>query len=818
MQTTRFLAPFLLIAALASCSSDPTPSAPLPDTGLDLAQPDVDSDAESDQNPDADAEVPNPWDNPEPPAHVREEIPAAAGALKAGVATLALDPPVGIAQGGYGGRSASRSSTWADIFGASEGTHGALFLKAVALEVNGEHLVLLKIPTVFSEDSLTQTMHAELKARHGLDLSGRIITGATHTHHGPGRFWRIPNALGLAGIDSPDDEIIRILAGKMADAVKLAIDDLDDAEWGYTIVNDWDPQDRVYRDRRSVNDPRWGKDPRLTLFSVRRPGGNPVAVIANFGMHGTLLGTSNSLLSDDAAGGFEHEFESALYAHFGTPVTGLFMQAGGGDASPAGGHLGHDDEQKARVLGHVGGEIITGALDAITYTSQTELAVRSRTIAIKHAWIYGDSGEFDQQPGKPFENGTLQCTIDPEKNQSQEGGLKQCVGLTSLFNSLKAPLPHPELNQLYLSVARLGPLFFMTLPGEPTHSLAEHARLQIAELSAEHDVMVVGYSQDHLLYLTHPEDWYLGEYEAEFSIWGPWAGRYLVERQMELARDMLNGFNGPAYYEELPNLQPEVGTAVRDIEKSLSAGTIHADAPPTIERLGVLEITVGGGDPKLGTPLFTLEKQNSDGQFVAVQDPTNPARNIDSTHLDTIVLYRPVVPTTKEILAERDHRWLFQWQVPPTLPTGTYRIHVAGKALTTTTAEWDAKTTPFAVTPSANVFAEATLVGEQLQIRLEHPAEALVKTPRDTYPLRGWSVFDIVGATQNIRTKATLRVTFERNGAAQPDVRTSTWNEGAGRHEIDMTGVSFNTNGGTIHANISLEGDELSNPVRVQIQ
>ncbi|MEZ4459177.1 MAG: hypothetical protein R3E66_05530 [bacterium] len=568
MKTARLLV-ICITFFLANCSSDSSPASSA-DVGLDATQPDVGPDLQGVQDLGPDA--PDPWMQPDPPPHVRVEQAPSAGPLRAGVATLALDPPVGIAQGGYGGRSGPLQSPWAEYFNASQGTHGALFLKAIALEVGGEHLVLLKLPMVFSEDSLTQTMLADLKTRYGLDLDGRVITGATHTHHGPGRFWRIPGALGVAGIDSSDDEIIRILAAKMADAVKLAMDNLADAEWGYTIVEGWDPQDLVYRDRRMENDPRWGKDPRLTLFSVRRPGGVPLAVLANFGMHGTILGTSNTLLSDDAAGGFEQEFEAALYAHFGAPVTGMFMQAGGGDAAPAGDQLGHRDEQRERVLGHAAGQLITAALDGLSYSAQTDLAVRSRRAAIKHAWIYGDSGEFDQAPGKPYEFGTLQCNINPAEDRSQQGELKRCVSLAPVFENLKVPLPNAELNQLYMSVARLGPLFFVTLPGEPTYSLTEYTRQQVAELTTQHDVMVVGYSQDHLLYLTHPDDWYLGGYEAEFSIWGPWAGRHLVGRQMELVRDMLEGFNGPVYYDELPNLQPDIGPDARAIEKSLPRG------------------------------------------------------------------------------------------------------------------------------------------------------------------------------------------------------------------------------------------------------
>ncbi|MEZ4459176.1 MAG: hypothetical protein R3E66_05525 [bacterium] len=232
----------------------------------------------------------------------------------------------------------------------------------------------------------------------------------------------------------------------------------------------------------------------------------------------------------------------------------------------------------------------------------------------------------------------------------------------------------------------------------------------------------------------------------------------------------------------------------------------------------MLDITIGGGDPVFGTPVFTLEKQDVSGAFVPVPDLNNPARWIDSTNLETVVVFRPDPPTTKEILAERDHDWQFMWQVPPTLPTGTYRIHAKGKALTSTTGEWEAVTRTFSVVPSPNVIATATRVADQLQIRLEHPAEPLVKTPQDAYPLRGWSVFDMVGATQNIRTQTPLRVIFDLDGVPQPDVLTSTWNDAEGRHEVDTSGVSFNLDGGTLYANISLPGDDEDGVVRVLVQ
>jgi len=76
----------------------------------------------------------------------------------------------------------------------------------------------------------------------------------------------------------------------------------------------------------------------------------------------------------------------------------------------------------------------------------------------------------------------------------------------------------------------------------------------------------------------------------------------------------------------------------------------------------------------------------------------------------------------------------------------------------------------------------------------------------------------MVDAAQNIRTKTQLRIKFELNGTAQPDVLTPAWNEAEGRYEADMTGVSFNPQGGTLHANISLIDDDDTGAVRVLVQ
>lgn len=811
-----------ILCVLSACGGDEPPDG----EGRDVAKTDAvdtsESETETDTDPDdaeadtndgdtSTGEVGDGFVLPGSQPPDRDEARgAASGPFLAGVAALPLDPPIGVSMGGFGNRTGPTDSPWTDMFFASVGSHGHLYLKALAFEVAGERLVLLKLPLPFSEDSLTHAMHDALMARYGLDLEGRVITAATHTHHGPARFWRLPPPLGIAGIDNADDELIARFGERMAETVAAAIDDLAPAQWGFATKVDWDPDDLVYRDRRGSNDPRWGKDPRLTVLGLRREG-QPLAVMANFAMHGTILGSDNTLLSDDAGGGFEEELERRAHERLGLGVLGVFTQAGGGDAAPAGDRKGHVGHQRLQMVGVEGADKVLDLFEGLTWRSDSELAVRSRSIAIAHDYIYGDSGEFDG-PNGHITNGTLQCTIDPAGGISQEGQPKDCIELAGVFDLLGLTLPHPELNQTYLTVARLGPLFFMTMPGEPTHSITEYARDQVEALGQA--VMVVGYSQDHLLYFTHPDDWYTGEYEAEFSLWGPWAGRWIVDRQVATVRAMLAGNNGPTWYEEVDDFSPSLSDTRRPLERSLESGTVTRQ-PVATPRLGVVEVEVRGGDPALGLPLFVIEREEA-GTFTPVLEG---GRVLDSARLDGFVLYRPVPENSADLLAEREHRWVFRWQVAPWMPAGRYRVVASGRALESAeVADWEVTSAAFDISQDPEAEVEVTSLGAgRFRLRLTHPPAPLTLSgtgrqggatdPASGTPVSGWRVFDPrVGPTERIEVRVPLAVTASR-GQVRLEVVIS---DGV----LDLSGTSL-ADGDGVTLSVHLADDRVPSPLEV---
>lgn len=754
--------------------------------------------------PDVDPNDPGP-----PPPHQREAAPTATGALRAGAAVGFVTGPVGISMAGYGGRS-GLGTPWSELLKGSQGFYGYQTVKAIALEVDGERLVLMKLPTMSSESSLTDGIADKLADRYGIDLRGRILTGATHSHHTNARYWRLPAALGVVGIDSVDEEVIDQLTSTFAETVKRAIDDLGPAEWAYGYLNDWDPDDRVYADRRWENDSLgYGKDPRLTLLAVRRPDGTPMATLINFGMHGTAFGGDNDLLTEDAPGAIELKFEERFREHTGQPILGLFIQSGGGDATPAGAPLGHPTPQRIELIGEEAAPRILALYDTLEWRSEASLAVRSRRIDLRWKWFgYEADPEFTYPNGYPYYWGAWQCTSpDVEPGESMEGHPKQCNDLRGLLLAFGAGLPNGEIHQMYLSVARIGPLFLMTIPGEPAYSVVKYAREQIATRTddgAPIDVLVYGYSQDHFLYFTHRDDWFMGGYESEMSLWGPLAGKYVVDRQMELVDDLLAGYPRPVWYEESPNLSLPKPFEPRAFERSVDPGQVTTPVAAAFERTQNVRFGFAGGDPSVSSPHVVLEAEQPDGSFAPVPSPSGwPGAVFDNSRYHMITHYAPDPPPSRTIRAERRHLWHVDMEVPADLPAGTYRLHATGRYWDgAAEQDYDVVSTPFTVAQAAGAALTATRDAGVVALQLTLPPTTRTREGESSWFVTGWRLFDpTVGPDARITVRAPLAVSVDVDGVARDDVWTVTWDEALGAHRFDTAAAGLAADAAlTVHA------------------
>ncbi|MCH9686717.1 MAG: hypothetical protein K0V04_35115 [Deltaproteobacteria bacterium] len=748
--------------------------------------------------------------------------------MQAGVAVRYLDRPVGISMAGYGGRLGGTATPWRGLFLGSRGFYALPSIKAMVLQSGGETLVMLKTPLMSGESAVTDTVVAKLQQRHGLDLAGRLIVTGTHSHHVHGRYWRLPDIFGAVGADTADNEVIDLLATELALTVVDAMDDMGPAQWGWAMVEDWDPDDLVYSDRRHVNDFAYGKDPRLTMMAVRRPDGPALATIINFGMHSTLLDTDNELLTEDAAGGLEMVFEERFFAEHGTPILGMFMQAGGGDAAARGGALGHQGIARAEALGHLAAPALLDLWDEIEWQDDALIDVHSQRVDLTYSYFgYDRSDEFMGTPlglplPVPYTWGGWQCTSDaaPEDEDpttSMEGQNKSCIPVDVL---LLGDVPHPEVHQTYLTSARLGDLFLVTLPGEPTHSVMQYLRSEVDALSEPGRplaVMGIGYAQDHLLYLTHPDDWFQGGYESQMSLWGPFAAQTLVDTQTLAVSLMVDGLDMVPFVEQSPGPGPG-GFSPRALESSLNPGTVLQDIVMDVMRTETVRLRFGAGDPSVGAPQVRVQVDPGDGVFVDVPSPTGMAgAALDNSRHDMITHYDPIPAPNGQIIAARQHEWYVDWQVPADLPAGIYRLLAEGPLWDgNARSDFVVSSAPFSVYQAPGATLDVDRTGSMLELRMQLPPTPM--STEEGWPIAGWRVLDpSAGPTDPVTVRAPLTLQFTVDGMAQPGRYDVEFDPQLDAYPFDLADAGLAPGAGSItvsaHLTADIDPDAIETPI-----
>ena len=526
------------------------------------------------------------------------------GAPVAGAAEGVLDAPMGAPMGGYSSRCKilghqskpdKRLSPYTVAFAQSAGFHTRPKVKAIWLENGDDSLVLLRFDAIYSYDGLVTEIEARLSEALDRDLSGKVVLAASHSHGMPANFSDQPHF--YLGGDLFNREVFERYARDMTAVALEAHDTKEPAAIGANWLHGWDPDDRVYRDRRDENDalvvwddlePGRMKDETALILRVDTAGGDPMAMAVVFGMHGTILDGDSSMWSHDSTGGLE----VALEEQFDDPgVVVMHLQGSGGDASPAG---SDDGFAKTETIGvYAVDALMDGWLETPTTTDPIDLEVASRHIPSHRDdirvtrdgtvdWyyppyeegyesdneIYADDGSllspFDEYA--VFEFGAAFCgSEDPllkVEAQADVYPYTSCmdVGLLSglIAGTFEMPVEDfdlPMTESLHAGTTGIAigelpvrgtsgvvsdtTLLIGTFPAEPTAMFGEQWRRRAeAELGVEM-AGLIGYAQDHEGYYLIPEDWLMGGYEPNINVWGPLQGEHVMEGVLALAEDVL---------------------------------------------------------------------------------------------------------------------------------------------------------------------------------------------------------------------------------------------------------------------------------------
>jgi neutral ceramidase len=226
-----------------------------------------------------------------------EGVVRGGGPLLAGAAVVPLTPKSPVPVAGF-----------ARLKWMEEGRRDPVAVRALALREPGCTVALVSVELLLIPGQLERAIERRVRDLH-LDL---LVVAATHTHAGPGGFWK--DALGERLATGPyDPEVFDHVVGRTEEAIRLAVKGLEPAY--LSVARAEAPE--LARNRGS------GSEVDGHLVSVQLTGlsGREVAQLVLYPAHATLLGLENRLLSGDWPG--------ALMRSGAAPV--LFFQGALGD-------------------------------------------------------------------------------------------------------------------------------------------------------------------------------------------------------------------------------------------------------------------------------------------------------------------------------------------------------------------------------------------------------------------------------------------------------------------------------------------------------
>jgi neutral ceramidase len=438
-------------------------------------------------------------------------------------------------------------------------------------------LVVAELPLVF--DSVRQEVLQRLAAVFGdrYTDANTMIT-CTHTHCGPGGYSHHTLYNATTGGFHPStfaaivDGIVESVEHAHADLaparLALAFGELRDASINRSQSSfELNPAD----DRAFFPD---AIDPQTTLLTIERDG-RLVGAVNWFATHGTSMTNKNRLISSDnkgyAAYAWERLEHGVDYLSGAQPgFIGAFAQTNAGDMSPnlnrrPGSGPTEDQFANTRIVGTrqydaasalvgTGAELGGGIDTRLTYIDLTDFAVDATYCPDgrphRTSGPYAAAGQIagtDEGKGFPgFRQGrnpvfdTVSAQVAyrawPELRDSQAPkGLVLPRAVNRLSPLIQERIP--------VQLVRLGPLYLIGLPAEITIVAGLRLRRAVAAIVGADlsHVLVAGYSNGYIHYVTTPEEYLAQRYEAGSTVYGRWELPALVQTAALLATAMRAG-------------------------------------------------------------------------------------------------------------------------------------------------------------------------------------------------------------------------------------------------------------------------------------
>lgn len=215
----------------------------------------------------------------------------------------------------------------------STSVHDPIYHRIVALDDGVTQFFLVSTDICIISPLEYDRVAAQIKSQFGIDQMNLWWT-ATHTHSAP--------ELGPSGLDrvfmgeryqhEVDAEYATFVEQKLFEGITEARQKLSSAclgvSWGFSQAN-------INRRARDIDgktllgmNPDGPVDRRIGLLRIEKEDGTPICLIANYPMHGTVLGSKNLAISGDAPGVVAEYVEQQI----GAPL--IFINGAAGNLAP----------------------------------------------------------------------------------------------------------------------------------------------------------------------------------------------------------------------------------------------------------------------------------------------------------------------------------------------------------------------------------------------------------------------------------------------------------------------------------------------------
>jgi neutral ceramidase len=442
-------------------------------------------------------------------------------------------------------------------------------------------VVVNDLPLVF--DSVHQAVLRRLQEVYGdLYTATNTMITATHTHCAPGGYSH--HLLYNSNTKGFRPKTFAALVDGMVEAVERAHRDLAPAT---LFLAQGELRDASVNRSASAfaRNPASDRqvfpdaiDPQTTLLRIERQG-ETVGAINWFATHNTSMTNQNRLISADNKGyagyHWEREVEGVDYLALNEvdpAFVAAFAQTNAGDMSPnlnlhPGSGPTEDEFENARLIGlrqfsaasalaEAGGRQLEGAVDArVVHIDLANVAVSPEFTGDGQTHhTSGPAGGSASFAGA-WADGPAFPGFREGKNPAFDWPSKLAYGISSSLRDSQAPkgimLPGGLLNRWLPVVAqrvpvqllRIGPLYLIGIPGEVTIVAGLRLRRTVAEIVGADlaDVLVAGYSNGYIHYVTTPEEYEAQQYEGGSTLFGRWELPAFQQTVAALATAMHNG-------------------------------------------------------------------------------------------------------------------------------------------------------------------------------------------------------------------------------------------------------------------------------------